>query len=239
MKKLWNIFTDYLGNTIFHPQFIINSYLQEARLQSIKYVKGDLIDVGCGRMPYKAFYLRKVSRYTGLDHPAVSKLYTGPNQPEILADIHKTKIKTNTYDSALCFEVLEYLENPQKALLEINRILKPNGLLILTVPFLYPIHDAPHDRYRFTKTALTELLQSAHFTIKKIEMRGTFWQTWFQLLLVYLFKSVMNKPILAIFLPVIEILVIIVNISSLLLSQFSQRINSDYPLTSFVVAQKK
>ncbi len=239
MKKLWNIFSDYCGETILHPQFIINSYLQKARNEALKQITGDLIDIGCGRMSYKSFFLQKATNYTGLDHPLVSKVYNGKTKPDILVDIHKTSIKKDTYDSAVCFEVLEYLTNPQQALLEINRILKPTATFVLTVPFLYPIHDAPHDRYRFTKTALEELLKNAGFKIKRIEMRGSFWQFWFQSLLVYLFKSIMQKPVLVIFLPLIEILVIILNILSVALSQFSKKVNTDYPITTFVIAQKK
>jgi SAM-dependent methyltransferase len=67
----------------------------------------------------------------------------------------------------LCTEVLEHLPEPQKAVDEIFRVLKPGGTLLLTTRFLFPIHDAPHDYFRFTKYGLRYLLRG--FEILKLE----------------------------------------------------------------------
>ena len=59
----------------------------------------------------------------------------------------------------LCTEVLEHLPEPQKAVDEFFRVLKPGGTLLLTTRFLFPIHDAPHDYFRYTKYGLRHLLR--------------------------------------------------------------------------------
>ena len=59
----------------------------------------------------------------------------------------------------LCTEVLEHLPEPQKAIDEMFRVLKPGGQLLLTTRFLFPIHDAPHDYFRYTKYGLRHLLR--------------------------------------------------------------------------------
>ncbi len=59
----------------------------------------------------------------------------------------------------LCTEVLEHLPEPQRAVDEMFRVLKPGGTLLLTTRFLFPIHDAPHDYFRFTKYGLRHLLR--------------------------------------------------------------------------------
>ena len=64
----------------------------------------------------------------------------------MFTEMHKKlPIATNSIDSVLFLDVLEHLQNPDQALNEIFRVLKSNGVLILQVPFLYPIHDAAYD----------------------------------------------------------------------------------------------
>ena len=57
----------------------------------------------------------------------------------------KLKFKSNYYDNLIIFNVLEHLNNPSKSFKELNRILKKNGFLIGSTPFLYQIHGAPND----------------------------------------------------------------------------------------------
>ena len=70
------------------------------------------------------------------------------SRPNILADICQIPLEAESIDKVLCCEVLEHLEEPQKAIKEIYRVLKQGGELILSVPFLFPIHADPHDFQR-------------------------------------------------------------------------------------------
>ncbi len=85
-------------------------------------------------------------------------------KPDIVADGHDMHmVKDNSYDIVLCLNTLEHCENPQKVLLEIHRVLKPNGKLIMSTPFMTPIHTYPQDYWRFTDTALRKMLSDAGF----------------------------------------------------------------------------
>src|SRR5258708_6574820 len=181
MKKYWNMFTDKFGNTILHPQFIMLSYTKVAVKEIVKYSSNKiLIDIGCGRMPYRDIIEPLTKKYVGLDSPKISKLYDGKFKPDILADItKKTSIKNKEFNIAMMLEVLEYLKNPQNAFNEISRILENNGVLIITTPFLYPLHDLPYDRNRFTNTQLKTFLTNSKFKIKKIKPQGNFLSFWF------------------------------------------------------------
>ncbi len=65
-------------------------------------------------------------------------------------------------------EVLEHLCKHQEALGEIARVLRPNGRLLLTVPFLYPVHDAPHDYQRLTAYGLIRDLEAVGLRVEAI-----------------------------------------------------------------------
>ena len=58
-----------------------------------------------------------------------------------------------------------------RAVKEFSRILKKSGKLIIIMPFIYPIHDAPDDKYRFTEYGIRELLKD-DFGIKEIKTIG-------------------------------------------------------------------
>ncbi len=132
-----------------------------------KYAKGDLIDLGCGDMPFKQYISGQVGLYDGLDLlPRSEEIrYIGDIQ-----DMHM--ISEAQYDSALCLEVLEHLPYPERALKEINRILKPGGYLILSVPHLSRLHDEPHDYFRFTRHGIEEILSRNGFNIISLNSRG-------------------------------------------------------------------
>ncbi|MFQ5795736.1 MAG: class I SAM-dependent methyltransferase [Candidatus Bipolaricaulia bacterium] len=118
---------------------------------------GKTLDIGCGRGPYSQYFPNRV----GIDiikTPAV----------DIVADAHDLRMfQDEEFDCILCTEVLEHLHTPQKAINEMQRVLKKNGGLILTTRFLFPLHNIPDDYYRFTKYGLKHLLNN--FEI--IEMR--------------------------------------------------------------------
>jgi SAM-dependent methyltransferase len=78
-------------------------------------------------------------------------------QPDTVGDIHALPFDDNSQEVVVCTEVLEHCHTPQKAIDELRRVLKPGGKLILTTRFVYPLHDVPHDYFRFTKYGLEHL----------------------------------------------------------------------------------
>ena len=65
-----------------------------------------------------------------------------------------------TFDTVLCTEVLEHLPDPQRGVDEMHRVLRDGGTLLLTTRFLFPIHDAPGDFFRYTRYGLQHLLRA-------------------------------------------------------------------------------
>jgi SAM-dependent methyltransferase len=72
-------------------------------------------------------------------------------------DAHTLPFGEASFGGVLCTEVLEHCANPHQVIAEFYRVLRPGGKLILTTRFLFPIHDAPHDYFRFTRYGLQAL----------------------------------------------------------------------------------
>jgi SAM-dependent methyltransferase len=106
------------------------------------------LDIGAQNGPYAAHFPRRV----GLD------IRHGIGV-RIIGDAQALGIRDASFPSILCTEVLEHLPEPQRAIDEMYRVLEPGGTLLLTTRFLFPIHDAPHDYFRFTKYGLRHLLR--------------------------------------------------------------------------------
>jgi SAM-dependent methyltransferase len=92
--------------------------------------------------------------------------------PDIIADIASVPVGNHCVDVVLCTEVLEHVPQPEVVLRESGRILKPNGLLILSVPFLYRIHADPYDYQRLTAYQLKRYLSTAGFENVNIKAQG-------------------------------------------------------------------
>ena len=91
-----------------------------------------------------------------------------------VADICKNNnhiIPAKKYDFVVCTEVLEHTLQPFAAIQEIFRILKPGGLLFLSVPFNFRIHGPLPDCWRFTEHGLRALL--INFKIIKLDLLDT------------------------------------------------------------------
>lgn len=109
--------------------------------------EGLTLDVGSGNSPYSRYFRNRV----GID-------VRYGNGVHMIADAHALPFRDGSFDLILCTEVLEHLQSPHIAISEFRRVLKQGGLLILTTRFIFPIHDGPHDFYRFTQYGLRYLL---------------------------------------------------------------------------------
>lgn len=119
--------------------------------------KGTVLDVGSRFSPYKQ--LIPYTTFLTLD---IDKRFN----PDLCCDVHNIKCKSNSFDTIIATELLEHLHNPQKAIDEIYRILKPRGILILSAPFIYPYHPDPTDYYRYSEEGLRYLLRK----FRKVEI---------------------------------------------------------------------
>ncbi len=78
---------------------------------------------------------------------------------DVVGSVYKIPFEDNSFEIVLCMVVMEHLEDPKVAIAEIYRVLKPGGKILVSVPFLFPIHDSPNDFWRFTKYGLKVLFK--------------------------------------------------------------------------------
>jgi len=98
-----------------------------------------------------------------------------PNtKPDILCDATRIPTKGSIFDGVICSELLEHVKSPESVLKEAYRILRPQGILLICVPFLYKIHSDPYDYGRYTETFWQETLREIGFTKIEIEKQGLF-----------------------------------------------------------------
>ncbi len=120
-------------------------------------LEGKILDVGCGEMPFR-FALSGKVHYTGID-VAVAEAFGMVGDGAIqLFDGRNSPLPDNHFDHVLCTEVLEHALDPITLMIEMRRVLKPGGSLIMTVPFSARVHHAPYDFHRFTSYRLAEML---------------------------------------------------------------------------------
>lgn len=152
--------------------YVIRKAILNAITQNINRFKGDLLDVGCGKMPYKEHILKQseVKNYVGLDIETALE-YDSYVKPDFTWDGVSMPFEDNRFDCAFGTEVLEHCPNPEVVLKEVYRVLKPGGIFFFTVPFLWNLHEVPHDEYRYTPFSLERHLRHSGF--KDIELKAT------------------------------------------------------------------
>mgnify|MGYP002629199630 CR=1 FL=1 len=77
----------------------------------------------------------------------------------LCADVHHLPFRENSVDAVQCMQLAEHVDDPRQMASEICRALKPEGEVFLTVPFMYPYHEAPIDLNRWTQEGLKNLMQ--------------------------------------------------------------------------------
>jgi SAM-dependent methyltransferase len=134
-----------------------------------EHARGALLDLGCGQVPLFGVYRDLVSDVTCVDWAARGEvshldLEADLNQPLTLPD--------GGFDTVLATDVFEHVSHPRRVFREISRLLRPEGTLIAGVPFLYWIHEEPHDYYRYTEFALRHLCKESGLKVSSVEPYG-------------------------------------------------------------------
>ncbi|WP_158946212.1 class I SAM-dependent methyltransferase [Pseudodesulfovibrio cashew] len=126
-------------------------------------LEGRVLDAGCGLQPYR-FLLPSVTDYVGMD------VVPGPFVDYLVKTGERFPFLDESLDAVLCTQVLEHVEDEVFFLDEIARVLKPGGRLVISIPFIYQVHGAPHDYRRLSEFGLRRLLPG--YTVERVNHQG-------------------------------------------------------------------
>ncbi len=204
---------------LLSSRYLIRRNIRKFVYNSVKNKQFSIVlDVGAGKSPYKKII--KHNKYICLDIEN-----RGNCENLVLIDANKEwPIKDNYADLVLATETLEHIRKPQEFIKEVYRVLRPGGILILTTPFVWPLHEEPNDYFRYTKYGLKMFLKNAGFKFIKIKESNGYCYTMLQLLIINLRAKI--------FYP----FVFLVNLVALLF--FNKAKNKKFYLSNFVIAKK-
>lgn len=214
-----------------NPFFIARHGLLKSIKQLGKEISGKTLDVGCGTKPYEKYF--NSSEYIGLEiettlnreNKNADYFYDGKNFP----------FKNSEFDSIVTNQVLEHVFNPDEFLSEIYRVLKNNGKLLLTVPFVWDEHEQPYDYARYSSFGLKSLLEKHGFGIINHHKSVNDFKVIAQIINAYIYKITQNNKVLRSFLT----LFIMSIISAIgILIAFILPKNEDLFLDNIILAQK-
>ena len=141
--------------------------------------RGRLLDVGCGDKPYEDWFRPFVSAYIGIEHGATfaaTAAGTGTGgRPDVVYGAGPLPFKDGSFDTVLSVQVLEHTPRPGALMAEMSRVLAPDGVLILTAPFQFRLHEQPHDYFRYSPHGLRQLCADVGLEVFETVAQGSLW----------------------------------------------------------------
>tara|TARA_B110000438_G_scaffold294347_1_gene335621 strand:+ start:418 stop:1311 length:894 start_codon:yes stop_codon:yes gene_type:complete len=153
LKKIKNKlpFIPTLINLIQPPIFYLSKIARgEDRLlyhlKKIQYKpKAIILDIGAGHKNWENVIPLDIYYYPGV---------------EICAKADKLPFSDNSVDMIVSQSAIEHIVNGVKALKEMERILKPDGIIFIEAPFIYPYHPEPYDLRRWSTNGLDDAFEN-------------------------------------------------------------------------------
>lgn len=208
------LIASHLIKTPLHPQWLLGPRRLPAGLDG---VAGVVLDVGAAdrwierRLPEHVTYI-------ALDYPPTGNdMYHA--KPDVFADGTRLPFADNSIDNVVCLEVIEHVRDAGTLLREIARVLRSGGHAWLSMPFMYPVHDAPHDYRRYTTHGLRRELELAGLQVAWIRQTGHAIRTAGLLASISVAGGVYGRSgVRALLLPAAALLVLGINVSAFVLS---------------------
>jgi len=227
-------FTPSMIGVFINPFFITRRKLYKAVQENISFLKGTMLDFGCGQKPYKSII--EVDRYVGMDIEESGHDHSNEDI-DVYYDGKTIPFEDNYFDSVFTTEVFEHVFNLDEMLQEISRVMKPKAHLVLTVPFVWDEHEIPYDFGRYTSFGMRHLLEKHGFEVVVSRKTSNYVETITQLWNAFLYQHVFPKH------PYVRLILTACILAptallGLLLSKILPR-NTNLYLDNVMVAQKK
>jgi SAM-dependent methyltransferase len=172
--------------------YIVMKYLTDDLKEVVlKYATGRVLDIGCGNKPYEVLFEGVTSGYVGCD-----VIQSNQNKVDVICEAVNLQFEDASFDTAFSTQVIEHVEDPFKMLAEANRILREDGLIIVSAPFCWELHEQPYDFYRYTKYGLRAMFNKNGFEILELRANGGKWAAIFQMNINIIYSTFHKKTFL-------------------------------------------
>ena len=199
---------------ILHDEWLCLKDIHANIREVSHFIEGETLDVGCGSKPYENWFPKAVE-YVGIDIEA-NKFADHVIENDQLWPFQDLK-----FDSVVSFQVFEHAKNLGLVQDEIDRVLKPNGVVFLSVPFCAYEHGAPNDYRRFSREGVKQLF--SEYEILKVKAEGGVGSTVGTLGLRWVRISMTRKKVVrtmfAILMPAWILFTLVVNIMGYILDK--------------------
>ena len=150
------------GQVVAKKQIILD---ETAGLNAKHESLGDVLDVGCGDQIYRSALRSKT--YCGIDVAVSGR--SRMHSDALIFDGLNIPFPDSSFDFVLCTEVLEHAEEPEQLLLEMKRVVRSTGLILLTVPSMWGEHEVPYDFRRYTSFGIMQLANTVALRVVRLE----------------------------------------------------------------------
>lgn len=160
-------FNPSLISIINKPNYIIRKALYKSKKKYIAKITGDVLDIGCGNKPYEKLFVNN-TKYVGLDTKSSGHKHKKENI-DVYYDGKIFPFEDNSFDNAVCFQVLEHVEDIELFFHEVTRVIKKDGFILFDMPFVWEEHELPYDFRRYTSIGIQKVLKQNNLRLVKYE----------------------------------------------------------------------
>jgi SAM-dependent methyltransferase len=159
----------------FSPNWLVLRLCRMCVAQALaQYAAGRLLDVGCGAQPYVEEQSARARPCIGLERDRERYAETPPGVWGSALDL---PFRDQSFDTVFSSQVLEHVPEPGHMLAEMARVLRAGGVLIVTAPHIWGLHEEPDDYFRFTPYGLRYLARRAGLEPLETRAMGGYWVT--------------------------------------------------------------
>lgn len=157
----------WLRSKLLYSMVILENFISRSALMLPE--RSLVLDAGDGECIYKKYFSH--CRYIATDMAVGEKIWNY-NKLDFISDLSLIPLKKERVEAILCVEVFEHVKYPQQIAREFQRILKKEGLVILTCPLMSGLHQLPYDFFRYTPNGISSIFEDAGFETIFIQPRG-------------------------------------------------------------------
>lgn len=129
--------------------------------------KNSVIDIGCGNQPLRSALEEDGWIYFSLDIAQNEK-----KNIDYISAIDQNLSLNREFDLVICMEVLEHVLDWNKSFENLKKLCSPQGKLIITCPFIFPLHEAPFDYWRPTSHSIEAMAMKFGFKVLQFQRGG-------------------------------------------------------------------